>query len=245
MGGEPTPISAAASSSFPLPRRCRSQPPRHNPGLGTTRGASKEGGGRAPPSPLSRRVWADVRGSFFVLGLGQRPATAVGRHSCRSGRAPSSAAAWCVAGGPRDVHASGGVGGAWTLDPVGERLQEAGSGSSRKRTWRRRHGGCARWPFGGGGTTGQYARRPSAAAHGARWPDPAVEVVCTRRSGPVAVPDGLSATVQRLGGVAVAASRGQPGRPSGLGCSSFPLPPSGSGGGGYVASTTASGRWRC
>jgi hypothetical protein len=30
-GGEPTPISAAASSSFPPPRRCRSRPPRHNP----------------------------------------------------------------------------------------------------------------------------------------------------------------------------------------------------------------------
>jgi hypothetical protein len=84
---------------------------------------------------------------------------------------------------------------------------------------------------------GRCARRPSAAAHGARWPDPAVEVVCTQRSGPAAV--------QRLGGVAVAASRGQPRRPSGLGCSSLPLPPSGSGGGGYVVSATASGRWRC
>jgi hypothetical protein len=68
---------------------------------------------------------------------------------------------------------------------------------------------------------GRCARWPSAAAHGARWLDPAVEVVCTWRSGPVAVPGGLSAAVQRLGGVA--ASRGQPGRPSGLGCSSFPL----------------------
>jgi hypothetical protein len=123
--------------------------------LDTTRGASKEGGGGAPPSPLSRRVRAGVRGSFFVLGSGQPPPTAVGRHSCRSDRAPSSAAAWCVAGGPRGVLTSGGVGGAWTLDPAGERLQEAGSGGSRKRTWRRRCGGCARRPFGGSGTTGR------------------------------------------------------------------------------------------
>jgi hypothetical protein len=53
-----------------------------------------------------------------------------------------------VAGGPRCVLASGGVGGAWTLDPVG-------SGGSRKRAWRRRCDGCARRPFGGGGTTGR------------------------------------------------------------------------------------------
>jgi hypothetical protein len=70
---------------------------------------------------------------------------------------------------------------------------------------------------------GRCTRRPSAAAHGATWPNPAVEVVCTRRSGSVAVPGSLSAAVQRLGGVAVAASRGQPWRPSGLSCSSFPL----------------------
>jgi hypothetical protein len=92
---------------------------------------------------------------------------------------------------------------------------------------------------------GRCARWPSAAAHGARWPDPVVEVVCMRRSGPAAVPGGLLAAVQRLGGVAVAASRGQPGRPGGLGCSSFLLPLSGSGGGGYVASAAASSRWRC
>jgi hypothetical protein len=93
--------------------------------LGTTRGARKEGGGGAPPSPLSRRVRVGIRGSFFALGSGQRPATAVGWHSCRSSRAPSSAAVWCVVGGPHDVLTSGGVGGAWTLDPAGERLQEA------------------------------------------------------------------------------------------------------------------------
>jgi hypothetical protein len=92
---------------------------------------------------------------------------------------------------------------------------------------------------------GQCAQRPSTAAHGARWPDPAVEVVCARQSGPAAVPGGLSAAVQRLGGVAVVAPRGLPGRPSDLGCSSFPLPPSGSGGGDFVASAAASGRWRC
>jgi hypothetical protein len=74
--------------------------------------------------------------------------TAIGRHSCRSGHAPSSAAAWCVTSGPHGVLASGG---AWTLDPAGERLQEAGSGGSRKRAWRRRRGGCARRPFGGSG----------------------------------------------------------------------------------------------
>jgi hypothetical protein len=117
-GSIPSPARSRATREA-NPRRHRSQPPRHNPR------ASKEGGGGAPPSPLSRRVRVGIRGSFFALGSGQRPATAVGWHSCRSSRAPSSAAVWCVVGGPHDVLTSGGVGGAWTLDPAGERLQEA------------------------------------------------------------------------------------------------------------------------
>jgi hypothetical protein len=122
--------------------------------------ASKEGGGGASPlSPLlSRSGRRPAEFFFFVLGSGQRPTTAVGRHSCRSGRGLSSAAAWCVAGGPRGVLVSGGIGGAWALDPVRERLQEARfGGAGGKRTWRRRRGGCARRPwsmrpavFGGG-----------------------------------------------------------------------------------------------
>jgi hypothetical protein len=69
--------------------------------LGTTRGASKEGGGGASPlSPLlSHSGRRPAEFYFFVLGSRQRPATAVGRHSCRSGRGPSSVAKLEMEGG--------------------------------------------------------------------------------------------------------------------------------------------------
>jgi hypothetical protein len=144
----------------PLPPCLRRAAVRAGP-LDTTRGASKEGGGGASPlSPLlSRSGRRSAEFFFFVLGLGQRPATAVGQHSWRSGRGPSSAAAWCVAGGPCGVLASGGVGGAWALDPARERLQEAESGGAGgKHAWRRRRGGCARRP---------WSMRPAAFGSGA------------------------------------------------------------------------------
>jgi hypothetical protein len=194
-----------------------------------------------PPSPLSCCVRADVRRSFsfscwardsgWRRRLGDTLADPVGvRPQQRPG-------AWLAVHAASSRVAALAALGHWIRPVSGSRKPDLAAlvGSARGGD------GAAAVP----GGLGQCAQRPSAAAHGDRWPDPAVEVVCARRSGPAAVLSGLSAAVQRLGGVAVVAPRGQPGRPSDLGCSSFPLPPSGSGGGGFVASAMTSGRWRC
>jgi hypothetical protein len=92
---------------------------------------------------------------------------------------------------------------------------------------------------------GRCAQRPSAAAHGARWLDPTMEVVCTRLSRSVVVPGGLSAAVQRRVGWQWQCHKGNLGGPAASVAPPSPFPPSGFGGGGYVVSAAASGQWRC
>jgi hypothetical protein len=194
-----------------------------------------------PPSPLFCRVQADVRRSFsfscWAWDSGRRRRMGSTRADPVGVRPQQQPGAWLVVHAASSRVAALAALGHWIRPVSGSRKPDLAVlvGSTRGGD------GAAAVP----GGLGQCAQRPSAVAHGARWPDPTVEVVCARWSGPTAVPGGLSAAVQRLGGVAVVAPRGQPERPSDLGCSSFPLPPSGSGGGGFVASAAASGRWRC